>query len=346
MEAGIRAPLKRRLEQDVIQPSLNLNKQIIDINLINTLFNDFPVFNYITESVDENPIPIVTTHKYNLRPRKQRIVTDEENRVLQNELIVKYNLNDEYKMKLEGLSPIAKSIVLNINTDPKNLIDSLIADSVLAEKISELSNYDDEDYYYEDYDKSMIDIGFKMEYFLSNYMLCPVCRENTLKKYIKDNMPIVDLICVNTNHKQGTRYFQVKTKKIGSKYFDIKNKIIHVGSYKFGSLVHEDHNEFTPGYILVELDEELKLNIHKSIVILPNKRLIDLSRRNCYGYLDISPRNNILKFNPEYCFINRLGEYLTNYNFRSNISYNGNIISKLNTFNDYKLGKALDFEDL
>jgi hypothetical protein len=120
-----------------------------------------------------------------------------------------------------------------------------------------------------------------MEYLMSAELICPVCKQKTLEMYNKSNMPVIDLVCKNTDdHTKHSNYFQVKTKLgKGSNYFSKENKYIHPGSIKWGKKVHDittTDKDLLVNYICICLDvlsegDNSSIISTESFIILPDK---------------------------------------------------------------------------
>lgn len=145
-------------------------------------------------------------------------------------------------------------------------------------------------------------LGFYMEDFVIYHMKCPVCHKaGTLKKYSVPNMPVVDIVCTNTDdhidHKAKTVkcfLFQIKIKVGDSNYFDGLNKKISVGSKKFGFNAHNVSGNqklwrkcVVPGYICLTLDQKTDTTyiiLPRSFVVVPDYN--DKRPTTFYNYLD------------------------------------------------------------
>jgi hypothetical protein len=143
-----------------------------------------------------------------------------------------------------------------------------------------------------------------LEYFISYFFRCPVCRQISFRKYANISMPVIDVVCINKYHPENkTRYFQIKTTN-GSEhffepYFSKTAKFIKVGSNRFGYNIHNISNKtdikyqnLQIGYICIQYiyDERLdhiKINYDNSFYIVP--KLLD---RPYYTYL----RSNKISF--------------------------------------------------
>ena len=168
----------------------------------------------------------------------------------------------------------------------------------------------DEDYNPED------EKGKLIEEWLAENMKCPCCNEKSLRLYFSQNMPVVDLVCINEEHSNNrVRFFQVKSRNINSQplpffepntqYFDITdipNNYIHVGSRKKGEFSHsikttDPDKSILIGYICVEYNntnDEINI-LNSSIVILPN---LDYKETEEFYYNYLDPIKPIIRFNP------------------------------------------------
>nr|AEX62565.1 hypothetical protein mv_R360 [Moumouvirus Monve] len=43
-------------------------------------------------------------------------------------------------------------------------------------------------------------LGFFMEDYICAYGKCPVCGQASLRKFSQSNVPVIDLVCINTNY--------------------------------------------------------------------------------------------------------------------------------------------------
>ena len=173
--------------------------------------------------------------------------------------------------------------------------------------------------------------GKLIECWIADNLKCPCCNKNSLRRYYRDNFPAIDLVCINQLHtfELGVRFFQIKTSLKGSlfngtKYFDLENNFIHVGSRKFGNIIHniqiDDDNivkKNLVGYICIEYvenDKFIKIS-NRSFLVLPktytssisielfandttNNLINPIHNKKYYWYLTEEFENNqIIKFN-------------------------------------------------
>lgn len=163
--------------------------------------------------------------------------------------------------------------------DPKLIRDillGLIKDDNIIQKFSLLDMEKDLDYV-GDYN-----IGKYAEIYVSLNMVCPSCRIKSLKLFKNPNMPVIDLVCINSGHdiRVCPRLWQVKASS-GESYFSRSNKFISVGSRNWGNVVHnitllDDANcDLRIGYICLHVDEvnefDKRVNLTKSFILFsPN----------------------------------------------------------------------------
>lgn len=130
--------------------------------------------------------------------------------------------------------------------------------------------------------------GKLVEVWFADNCNCPVCNQPTLRRYAKDNFPVIDLVCINPLHtfEQGVKFFQIKSTSTNFndfKYFDYDDRLIHTGSYKFGKIVHSINvldDDITKkvliGYICITVEprkDHLKINKDKSFYVLPKTNI-------------------------------------------------------------------------
>ena len=170
-----------------------------------------------------------------------------------------------------------------------DLNEKLKIDDEIINKLNRIEDEKDVDY------KNIENYGKLIECWMSDNFICPVCKQKSLKRYFRDNFPIIDLICINKEHKfmDGVKFFQVKTTNgmlfKGTPYFDLETRTIHVGSYRVGKHVHEivesdDDNikKIMIGYICIYYksnDSYLHVDLNKSFVVLPKLSLRQINKR-------------------------------------------------------------------
>ena len=156
---------------------------------------------------------------------------------------------------------------------------------------------------YENYGKSI-------ECFIADYMKCPICQQYTLRRYYKNSMQVIDLVCINPLHFfiDGVKFFQVKTadydKRSDTSFLpyiqydrtDQMKNYIKIGSQKLGETVHNikpssptEEKQILIGYICVyyreeqkqtqenQIQENIVLNLKHSFCVLPE--IMPISRK-------------------------------------------------------------------
>lgn len=181
----------------------------------------------------------------------------------------------KYNDYIANLTPYLKAYVTPYKLEQFSR--DLDLDTSLIEKLNEAT--DDSEYV------NTENYGKVVEIWFADNCNCPICMQPTLRRYAKDNFPVIDLVCINESHtfEDGVKFFQVKSMSTGesyfSKYFDYDDKIIHTGSYKFGKIVHSISpldDDLTKkvliGYICIQIEpkiDHLKVDMHKSFLVLP-----------------------------------------------------------------------------
>ena len=324
-----------------INPILNINPENIsesnerDVRL-STLLNI-----YITESIYEPNIfannihlnSIITNSnevdeklKQNKKGTKRKI-PEIQTQLDENFVQTKYNLrNVKYNLRKETETEYFGTYTPEI----KKKLESNGMDTKAINKLIKLFNQDDKNIVEKTkkQNDAYIDIsnnGKVIECWIGDNMYCPCCKSKSLRRYVKDNMPCIDLLCVNSEHKfiDGVKFFQVKAKLKGIKYIQYQNfnydlKLIHTGSREIGQYansitIDDEYNMLAFGYICVEYDKIIKLNeeyikiLSSSFIVLPkiNKITAKLFENNTelnnmliaenYGYHDYGTleKNNL-----------------------------------------------------
>ncbi len=181
------------------------------------------------------------------------------------------------------LTPMAKSIYDAVSpaSKPRILVD-LMSDSADIDAIeNKMFDLDP------DYQEKMENqgLGFFMEEYICVHGFCPVCKQQTLRKYQQHNIPVVDLVCINTEyHLQNNECFLFQVKiSLSNNYFSLNQLKIVVGSKIFGGPAHtikgtDSINDklIVPGYICLKLNNypsELQTYVidrRNSFVLIPN----------------------------------------------------------------------------
>lgn len=189
--------------------------------------------------------------------------------------------SNKYSDYILQLTPALKSYAERKNENINQFINDLDVDLMrINEEANRIDKIDTDYIQYENYGKTI-------ECWVADKMVCPCCFEPTLRRYVSDNFPVIDLMCVNPEHtpNNGVIFFQVKASG-GAKFKDIpyfskEEQIIHVGSRALGNIVHsikttdsQDNKKILIGYICVlfsseENSEYLYINKSKSFIVLP-----------------------------------------------------------------------------
>lgn len=183
-------------------------------------------------------------------------------------------------------------------------------DNDIIKKLKEMQEQEDSDYIkYENY-------GKLIECWIADNMICPCCGENqTLRRYLSDSMPVIDLVCINPLHTldHGVKFFQVKTSNgssfLGKPYFlydssktNINANTIHVGSRVWGEPVHSItprdsllNKKILCGYICISYSDNestLSINLRNSFIVLPEYLLTQVAAKRSlsFGISDVSDK--------------------------------------------------------
>lgn len=280
-------------------------------------------------------------------------------------LIGLYNLYFNNKLseiiKINNTDPIYQSPIKIKNELPKlTPISKLLYESATEEdkiKLLQLFKYDDErikelNKYNPEEDPDYLEklenngLGFYMENFICYYALCPICKQNTLKKFASHNMPVVDVVCTNKKYhlENNTCFlFQIKI-SLNESYFSKKNKFITIGSKFFGYNSHVIKSNFPiqnklvcVGYICLSLDlvsnydTKYKINNQKSFALVPDLQKQD----NEYYYSYVNETTNIknkITWNNKLVELTGTKDFLTNIEIDTNEIFFENV--KNNPYND------------
>lgn len=193
----------------------------------------------------------------------------------------------------QDMTPITKLIYDTLDTPQQERFLKSVAEDELALLLTE-AKLDEND---PDYFEKMTNggLGLYMEKYICYHGHCPFCNENTLTKYYSSTTPVVDFVCTNTKyhlkHKKSFMFqLKISTSNI---YFNLKNKIIRVGSKRYGELCHSikgtDTNNFymVPCYICIKLSNEKE---HESYSISSNSFIVEpnynSSNKPYYHYVE------------------------------------------------------------
>jgi len=210
--------------------------------------------------------------------------------------------------------PVLKQMVIDSEreNDQSKISDSVEKEDKKLQLNEELKEEYDEEYIYNE----RILHGKIIECWIADNFSCPSCRICSLRRYVSPSMPAIDLICTNFDHNPTqVRFFQVKatifgTEFRGNRYFDIRNQQIHVGSKKFGEVIHDitcdaniEEKKLLMGYICVSVRqiEESAVNLY----IIPNVSFIVLPKL-MISNLECNPDNPNNKIYYKYININRI----------------------------------------
>lgn len=249
------------------------------------------------------------------------------------------------------LSPMSKLIYESVPDDDKErILKDLILDNEYIDKLDE----NDPDYI----DKLQNNkLGLYMEDFVCHYIKCPVCHEKTLRKFKIKNMPVIDVVCINTEHHNkflDTKFFQIKISVDNNYYFN--QKYILVGSKKYGFNCHEIYGsdnilnkQTLIGYICLSLNE-VKDNIYKisekkSFILIPN--ISNHNSEKYYEYINYPNRfnHNVITWNKNLVYQISLKNLIDSWMVDTNsIFYDASIIK--NPYNQKSIKKRLDFNQL
>ena len=201
----------------------------------------------------------------------------------------KYNLrNVEFQLRRENsdfyIGSYTPEIIrnfLNNGFDSTMILD--LINNFHEDDLSIIKLLNEQNPLYINYDNN----GKIIECWIADNMCCPCCGLKSLRRYVKENIPCIDLMCINPEHKftDGVKFFQVKSKSITVenpfyKNFDYSIKQIHTGSKAIGQYIHDisindEYNVLLIGYICIEYikiitEENEKIRIlNTSFITLP-----------------------------------------------------------------------------
>jgi len=240
-----------------------------------------------------------------------------------------------------GLTPAIIKYATSFNSNETQIIKDLDKDQDLIYKIMKNENDIDKDYI--DYD--IQNNGKLVECWIADNMLCPCCKQKSLRRYNRNNFPVIDIVCINPNHTTGVLFFQIKASN-GSlfrdkKYFfnDNSNCEIHVGSKNYGEQVHnirysdtDNIKKILIGYICIKYTKKNNNDLHidsDSFIVLPHF----IIPQNLYSYFDAEAQNKNLR----------------NFNLRkskleaNNLEKNDNYYSYIKTSNNHNIIRCSKF---
>lgn len=210
------------------------------------------------------------------------------------------------KRKINELDPVSR-IILSFSPMASSIYNSTSPDSkpyILKDLLTDTAKINDAelraDMLDPDFQEKLENngLGFFMENFISVYGNCPVCGKQTLRKFAHSNVPVIDLVCINTDyHLENNKcfIFQVKM-SMTNNYFNLSNQSISVGSDVYGKPSHlhkgiDDitHKIIVPGYICIKLIphpteiQSYTVNHQNSFVLVPDYQ--NTSDKYFYKYL-------------------------------------------------------------
>jgi hypothetical protein len=175
-------------------------------------------------------------------------------------------------------------------------------DNDIIKKLKEMQEQKDPAYTaYENY-------GKLIECWIADNMICPCCGNNqTLRRYLSDSMPVIDIVCINPLHTldHGVKFFQVKTSNgssfLGKPYFmydptnsNINSNTIHVGSRVWGEPVHSItpsdsllNKKILCGYICISYTDNestLSIDLRNSFIVLPEYLLTQVAAKRSLSF--------------------------------------------------------------
>lgn len=243
-------------------------------------------------------------------------------------IINKYNPNDYKPKKISfEMTPMSKMIYDSVSTCKK---DSILRDMMIDDNYIDDINELDPDYL-EKLENN--ELGFYMEDFVCHNMRCPICNKKSLRKYSVKNMPVVDVICINSDkHDREIKLFQIKT-TLDNGYFDRKKCTLLTGSKKYGYMCHEisgkdnaERKNLLVGYICINMtevaDNKYRISKTKSFVLVPNIR--DENNQKYFSYTGKKAHfnNEILIWNPDMSNVYNINKFIDNMDVDATIIYN------------------------
>lgn len=303
------------------------------------------------KNIDEQKLPNknIVDQKSKKRKRNQN---ENENPLIEKRISITRKL-DNY---ITNITPYIKKyankyidneLQYNENYADKDINSALRYDDDLITKITKYEDEKDEIYV------NTENFGKLIEVYIADNFYCPVCKNKTLRRYVRDNFPAVDLVCVNEKHffDHGVKFFQVKSMIQhslfnGKSYFSLEEKYIHVGSYKYGKIIHNIghlepnyycNRKILLGYICVTIgrmsESNVSINPSKSFFVLPkinimiNKKLFN--DNDIISSDDVIVSDDIQQF---YKYIDNTNDYP---NKDSHVIQFSENLNDIITFNEY-----------
>jgi hypothetical protein len=262
-----------------------------DANINMNIYLKFITENLVDLLDSESATEITATQIPGTKKRRSQVsVKMAEAEARPKRIIKKSSLLVDY---IEDLTP---QILRYVSPGSKSRLSAEIEiDDKIIKELNQIEEKEDKEYY--EYENNF---GKLIEAWVADNMKCPCCGAyNSLRRYLSDFMPIIDLVCINPAHTfaHGVKFFQVKTSN-GSlfnekPYFNydplmhpsnLNANTIHVGSRRWGETVHKItpynnsiEKKILCGYICLEYsesDSNITINPAKSFIVLPGYLLL------------------------------------------------------------------------
>lgn len=296
--------VEKKLDTHLNDESNNLYLKFITEKLVAYNNDDFNIGSYVSDETSH-----ITGYKSRMLGGSNIFTTPNNKRYLDD---AEDNTSDSKKqyrrsLRIRKLSQrlldyelnLTQAIIRYVSPRSKPYIQQdMEIDNKVIKYIEDMKEYNKAYSNYENY-------GKLIECWLSDNMRCPCCNQKTLRRYYKDNMPVIDLMCINREHTiaKGVKYFQVKASNgalfNGKQYFnyDPENKFeysntIHVGSFNYGQHVHKIQpnsdlfdKKILCGYICIYYRESKKeiAILDTSFCVLPIYRGKENIVQNLFG---------------------------------------------------------------
>lgn len=224
---------------------------------------------------------------------------------------------------INSITPYIERMAIT-TTEKKRIFEDIKYDNQIIDKLNKTNDLDKD---YQDIENH----GKLIEIWIADNCKCPICKQYTLRRYTKMNFPIIDLVCINSEHYGGPIFYQVKSSilinnksaKFKDKHYfnldinDPNQNTIMAGSRKWGELIHDikpsdiEENKnlsyLLIGYICIlyrinrkrngEINS-LSINPNLSFIVLPNINLIKSSYiDNDYFYKYTNNQDKEITFN-------------------------------------------------
>lgn len=213
----------------------------------------------------------------------------------------------------DSLSPQSQSLLSYFSPDTqKRLARDFHLDEIAINEKLKVLEVDDPNYV--NYNAS--GVGTYLELWTCVNIVCPGCG-GKLYKYANPNMPVIDVKCINPEHKLGPVYYQIKATEKGKvfnnyKYFSYEEEYVSTGSIKYGYNCHEiKANDYLSrdiliGYICIEykyadpLLNSIMIDMNTSFLLIPNLEFKPTSIQNDLTYYKYIRRGDspIVTFDP------------------------------------------------